>query len=97
VPALVVRDADTPFQWVTVQTMQSLTWRRRYFHLVGPELRMYRSERDANSADTAAPPLVSVPLAGAQVCETYEDSQVKGSWRLRDPSGQVSRRSSQSN
>jgi len=65
--------------------MTSLTWRRRYFHLLGDELRMYKSDVDAGK-----PPLVVVPLAGALVSETYEDSQVKGSWRLRDGKGEVS-------
>lgn len=70
------RQADT--QWVTVQTMSSPTWRRRYFHLLAPELRLYKSDSEAD----AGKPLTTIKLEGARVSEAYEESAVQGSWKL---------------
>lgn len=65
--------------------MHSLTWRRRFFHLHGDALRMYKSDGEVDK------PLTVAPLGrGAVVSHTYEESQVRGSWKLRSGSGEVS-------
>lgn len=69
--------------------MQSLTWRRRFFHLLGHELRMYKSDAPGETDKT---PLQTASLVGAIVSQTYEESQVRGSWKLRSGTGQVSDR-----
>lgn len=40
------------------------------------------------SADTD--PVDTAPLDGARISHDYEDSQVRGSWKLRDGKGEVS-------
>ncbi|KAL1412994.1 hypothetical protein Q8F55_000743 [Vanrija albida] len=68
--------------WVTVQTMQSMTWRRRYFHLLEHELQMFKTDHEAR------PITVATLSAAAKVSHTYEESQVQGSWKLRSASGE---------
>lgn len=63
--------------------MSSPTWRRRYFHLLSSELRLFKSDSDAR-------PLTTVTLSGARVSEAYEESAVQGSWKL-EAGGKVSR------
>jgi hypothetical protein len=69
--------------------MQSLTWRRRSFHLLGHELRMYKSDAPGETDKT---PLQTASLVGAIVSQTYEESQVRASWKLGSGTGQVSDR-----
>jgi hypothetical protein len=64
--------------WVTVQTMNSPTWRRRYFHLLASELRLFKSDSESDTARA----LTTVPLGGAKISEAYEESAVQGSWKL---------------
>lgn len=68
---------------MTVQTETTLTWRRRYFHLMGTEMQLFKNDNDKE-------PLATAPLAGAKFSEEYEDSQVRGSWELKSGSGEVS-------
>lgn len=70
--------------------MSSPTWRRRYFHLLAPELRLYKSDSEAD----AARPLTTIKLEGARVSEAYEESAVQGSWKLT-AGGKVSERASE--
>lgn len=63
--------------------MQSMTWRRRYFHLLAHELQMFKTDHEAR-------PITVAPLgSSAKVSHTYEESQVQGSWKLRAGSGEV--------
>ncbi|KLT42406.1 hypothetical protein CC85DRAFT_285505 [Cutaneotrichosporon oleaginosum] len=64
--------------WVTVQTMNSPTWRRRYFHLLASELRLFKSDSENDTAKA----LTTVGLSGAKISEAYEESAVQGSWKL---------------
>ncbi|GMK58102.1 hypothetical protein CspeluHIS016_0501340 [Cutaneotrichosporon spelunceum] len=64
--------------WVTVQTMNSPTWRRRYFHLLAAELLLFKSDSESDTGR----PLTSVRLDTAKINEAYEESAVQGSWKL---------------
>lgn len=69
-------------QWVTVQTTKSFAWRRRFFHLLAEEMKLFKGDRDGEA------PLLVVKLPGAVVSTSYEDSQVRGSWKLQDGDGE---------
>ncbi|BEJ17821.1 hypothetical protein CspHIS471_0700890 [Cutaneotrichosporon sp. HIS471] len=64
--------------WVTVQTMNSPTWRRRYFHLLASELRLFKSDSESDTGRA----LTTVPLGNAKISEAYEESAVQGSWKV---------------
>ncbi|OCF31234.1 hypothetical protein I316_07203 [Kwoniella heveanensis BCC8398] len=62
--------------WVTVQTYKSMTWRRRYFHLLPKEMQLYKAEGDAK-------PIQTIFFGPATtVAERYDESQVKDSFKV---------------
>ncbi|WWC99187.1 hypothetical protein V866_006082 [Kwoniella sp. B9012] len=62
--------------WVTVQTYKSMTWRRRYFHLLPKEMQLYKAEGDAK-------PIQTIYIGpSSSVSEKYEESQVKDSFKV---------------
>ncbi|WWD22553.1 hypothetical protein CI109_107046 [Kwoniella shandongensis] len=62
--------------WATVQTYKSMTWRRRYFHLLSTEMRLFKTEGDAK-------PIQTIYFGSkSSVSETYEESQVKDSFKV---------------
>ncbi|KAK8845606.1 hypothetical protein IAR55_006322 [Kwoniella newhampshirensis] len=62
--------------WVTVQTYKSMTWRRRYFHLLSTEMRLFKTEGDDK-------PIQTIYFgSGSAVSEQYEESQVKDSFKV---------------
>ncbi|WVF65964.1 hypothetical protein IAT40_000702 [Kwoniella sp. CBS 6097] len=62
--------------WVTVQTYKSMTWRRRYFHLLSKEMQLYKAEGDAK-------PIQTIFFGSATtVAERYDESQVKDSFKV---------------
>ncbi|WWC58187.1 uncharacterized protein I303_100723 [Kwoniella dejecticola CBS 10117] len=62
--------------WVTVQTYKSMTWRRRYFHMLPKEMQLYKAEGDAK-------PIQTIYIGpSSSVSEKYEESQVKDSFKV---------------
>ncbi|WVW81865.1 hypothetical protein I302_103863 [Kwoniella bestiolae CBS 10118] len=62
--------------WVTVQTYKSMTWRRRYFHLLPKEMQLYKTEGDAK-------PIQTIYIGpSSNISEKYEESQVKDSFKV---------------
>lgn len=67
---------------MTVQTTKSFAWRRRFFNLRSEEIKLFKSDNEAEV-------LMVLDLKGAVVSAEYEDSQVRGSWKL-ESAGEVS-------
>lgn len=68
--------------WVTVQPAAALTWRRRYFHLRPDALEMYKGEGEGAPVHVVAlGPRTSIDH------DVYEESQVRGAWKLRGERG----------
>lgn len=67
--------------WVTVQGVG--TWRRRYFLLLARELRLFKGEGDDS-------PINTVTLGGKTEIDhdVYEESQVRGAWKIRGEKGE---------
>ncbi|WWC66776.1 uncharacterized protein I206_100681 [Kwoniella pini CBS 10737] len=62
--------------WVTVQTYKSMTWRRRYFHLLAKEMQLYKAEGDVK-------PIQTIYIgSSSSISEKYEESQVKDSFKV---------------
>lgn len=67
--------------WVTVQGVG--TWRRRYFLLLGDELRLFKGEGDERPIST-----VSLGARTTIDHDVYEEAQVRGAWRIRGERGE---------